>query len=89
MSLNLEATLGVLENRFDLFSRYTGKPGEKVIYASAAFEILKERGYRNSRAAKCPYAAYSARIAFNRRTCGPVQHSYKVNVESKRRQVMI
>jgi hypothetical protein len=65
VSFDLEAKLGVFKNGLYLFSRNTGKPGEKVIHPRAAFEILEERFYGYSSPPKDPRAAELARIALD------------------------
>jgi|tagenome__1003787_1003787.scaffolds.fasta_scaffold15728235_2 hypothetical protein len=42
----------MLEYGFNLFAFDAGKPPEKLLYRSAAFEILKERAKRHARPAK-------------------------------------
>jgi hypothetical protein len=63
--VNLQATLSVFENGFNLFSRNAGKPGEKVIHARAAFEILEERLHRHSSPTKNPLATNFVWIALD------------------------
>jgi len=62
--VNLQATLSVLKNRFNLFAGNTGKPSEKIIDAGTSFEVLEERFYRNPSSVKDPCAADFVWISF-------------------------
>ena len=76
----MKAALGVVKHGFDLLSRDAGKPGEELIDARAAFEILKKGFHRYPGSSKYPGATDYPSVTFHGGARGPVQHGYEVNL---------
>lgn len=61
----------------------TRKPFQKFLHGCAAFNILEQRGHRDTRAAKHPCTADTISGAFNSRAGGPVDHASILRFELK------
>jgi hypothetical protein len=70
-----ETLFGMLQDEFDLFARYPGKPLQEFINAGAAFQIFKQRTHGDARTLEKPFAATFAGHALDRRTFRPIQHT--------------
>ena len=55
----------MLQNGFDLFLRYPGKPLHELIHPRATLQILEKSRHRDSRAAKNLGAAHLFRRTFD------------------------
>ena len=65
---------GVFEHGFDLLASHAGKPREKIIHASAIFEVFEECFHGYARALEHPGAADFSRNPLNCRTLTPFKH---------------
>ncbi|MGQ0749651.1 MAG: hypothetical protein ACT4PS_03875 [Betaproteobacteria bacterium] len=76
VSRGLNAASCVLEDGINLLARGTREPLQKLVDCRAAFEIFKQRAYRDPRAAKNPRAAEFLWVALNGRTGIPIKHCH-------------
>jgi len=68
------ATRRMLQYGANLLNCDAGEPLNELRYERPIFEILEERCDGHSGTTKYPGATHALGIAFDRRTCGPVNH---------------
>src|SRR5438093_4258167 len=69
-----QTTPSVFEHGLDLLARHAGKPREKIIHASAIFEVFEQCFHGNARALEHPDAADFSGHPFDRWTLAPIKH---------------
>jgi len=75
-----KALFGMRENGESLLARHAGKPLEKILHGSAAFEILEQSTNRNAGFFEDPGAAHAVRVTFHRRASVPIEHGQRLAV---------
>ena len=60
-----QASNRAFKDRFDLDSRDSRKPGQKIVDGRSTFKILKQRDNRNARSSEHPGSADLFRVALN------------------------
>ena len=76
VSRGMNAASCVLEDEINLLARGTREPLKELVDCRAAFEIFKQRAYRDPCAAKDPRPAHFLRVALDRRTSIPIKHCH-------------
>jgi hypothetical protein len=64
----------MLQYSANLFNGDTREPLDELRHECTVLKILEQGGDRNARARKHPRTTYALGVAFDRRTCGPVNH---------------
>lgn len=72
----------MLKHGSNLLDRDAGKPLNEPRNKCTVFEVLEERGNRNSSAAKHPSTTHDLGIAFSCRTRGPIDHGLYGNTKT-------
>jgi hypothetical protein len=73
-SRHFQRPSGVFQDAAGLFCGDARKPFQKFLHRRATFNILEQRGHRDTRAAKHPCAADTISVAFNSSAGSPVDH---------------
>ncbi len=68
----------MLKYRLHLFARHTWKPREKIFHPGSILQVLKKRPHRNTGSLKDPGAADPVRVALDRGTLAPIDHTLTV-----------
>ena len=68
----------MFEHGLDLLARHARKPREKIIHASALFEVFEQCFHRYARALEHPDAADFSRRPFDRWTLSPIKHDTSI-----------
>ncbi len=74
---------GMFKDAAGLLCTNTRKPFQKFLHGRAAFNILEQRGHRDTRAAKHPCTADTISGPFNSRAGSPVNHLSILRFELK------